>query len=429
MKTALKMILTLLFCFTLCLLLVPAAFAGTIDSGTCGENNGEPYWTLYDNGELVISGSGPMAMSDNIPWNDYRSELLSVTIEEGVTEIWWNSFMDCRRLTSVTIPASLEAIRGWGFGYNPFEGCFALQNITVNKENKSYCDVDGVLFTKDMTGLFSFPAGRSGDYSIPSGVLFTSQKAFFGCRGLTSVTIPASLTWIGSGAFAGCVGLQNITVNKENKSYCVIDGVLYDLYSDGDSSLHTFPAGRSGDYSIPSGVKEIGLWSFYGCKGLTSVTIPVSVEFVGLEAFTGCELKAAYYQGTRNQWSEVDVGEGNDALTSKLIYLENTAGLFLPEELTTIEEEAFAGGAFICVVLPDSCEKIEPYAFADCQKLKYIIIPNDRAEIDQNAFGDKTGLTIYGYRGSTAEAYAVVHGFDFVNMTSTLAPPIIVPFS
>lgn len=74
--------------------------------------------------------------------------------------------------------------------------------------------------------------------------------AFYGCSGLTSITIPNSVTSIGNWAFRGCSGLTSIT--------------------------------------IPNSVTSIGEMAFYGCSGLTSITIPNSVTSIGDYAFADC---------------------------------------------------------------------------------------------------------------------------------------------
>lgn len=64
--------------------------------------------------------------------------------------------------------------------------------------------------------------------------------------------------------------------------------------------------------------------------------------------------------------------------------------LKLPSSLTVIKEEAFAGIAAVTVVIPDSCERIESNAFANCPSLKYIIVPaNSSVDIAEDAFGGK----------------------------------------
>ncbi len=74
--------------------------------------------------------------------------------------------------------------------------------------------------------------------------------AFYGCSGLTSVTIPNSVTSIGYSAFGYCSGLTSLT--------------------------------------IPNSVTSIGEFAFYGCSSLASLTIPNSVTNIGGEAFAEC---------------------------------------------------------------------------------------------------------------------------------------------
>lgn len=96
------------------------------------------------------------------------------------------------------------------------------------------------------------------------------------------------------------------------------------------------------------------------------------------------------------------------------VSLEGTPDLILPSNLKTIGEQAFSSGAFRHVKLSDQTEFIGPFAFADCQNLMFISIPNPNTIIDENAFGDMQELVIYGKAGSTAENYAYDHNFDFI---------------
>jgi hypothetical protein len=74
-----------------------------------------------------------------------------------------------------------------------------------------------------------------------------------------------------------------------------LDGVLFDKLQ---SLLILFPGGKSGSYTVPSGVSSIGILAFYGCSTLSNVTIPGSVSSIGMSAFSHCsKLQSAFFLG------------------------------------------------------------------------------------------------------------------------------------
>ena len=107
------------------------------------------------------------------------------------------------------------------------------QNVTYNalyimKDGVLYYQVDEptetafvtyeVLYDnnyKNLTGSVTFPASIR-DNSMEFQVTGVGDYAFYGCSGLTSVTIPNSVTSIGEGAFYGCSSLTTITCKAIN---------------------------------------------------------------------------------------------------------------------------------------------------------------------------------------------------------------------
>ena len=85
----------------------------------------------------------------------------------------------------------------------------------------------------------------------------------------------------------------------------------------------------------------------------------------------------------------------------------------LPASLTCIEESALEGCAFHFVLLPDTVERIDRFAFLLSAELSYIYIPSSTTSIDKYAFLGTTDLTIVGETGSYAETWAGQHGFAF----------------
>lgn len=86
-------------------------------------------------------------------------------------------------LVNVNLPAELEAI-----GNYAFSGCRALENITVDAENEVYCDIDGVLYDKEMRTVITCPAGKEIS-SISLGSLISEIKtmAFYNCDSIKAV--------------------------------------------------------------------------------------------------------------------------------------------------------------------------------------------------------------------------------------------------
>ncbi len=67
----------------------------------------------------------------------------------------------------------------------------------------------------------SYSDEYSGNVVIPEEVTYMNRtrkvtsigdRAFYSCRGLTSVTIPNSVTSIGESAFYYCIGLTSVTI-------------------------------------------------------------------------------------------------------------------------------------------------------------------------------------------------------------------------
>ena len=65
------------------------------------------------------------------------------------------------------------------------------------------------------------------------------------------------------------------------------------------------------------------------------------------------------------------------------------------------------------VQLPESVESIGSRAFADCNNLRCIYIPEKTTRVSNNAFENNQNLTIWGAEGSYVEFYAGKMGYVF----------------
>lgn len=179
-------------------------------------------------------------------------------------------------------------------------------------------------------------------------------NAFYGCSGLTSVTIPNSVTEIGDGAFHLCFGLTSVTIPNSVKSI--------------RSSAFSNCIGLT-SVTIGNSVTSIGEWGFNSCSHLASVTIGNSVTEIGWSAFRGCS-----------------------SLTS----------VTLPNSLTSIGGYAFSKCyGLTTVTIPDSVTEIKQGAFESCSGLKAVTIGNSVESIENSSFAFCSGLkNVYCYAES-----------------------------
>ena len=156
----------------------------------------------------------------------------------------------------------------------------------------------------DKIGDYAF-YGCSGltSLTLPATITTIGNYAFDGCSGLTSLNLPAGITSIGRNAFGGCSGLTSLTLPAGITS--IGEYAFFDC--SGLTSL-TLPAGITeiGDYAfvqcsgltsltLPAGITSISDYAFYGCSGLTSLTLPAGITSIGSSAFVGCSGLTSIY--------------------------------------------------------------------------------------------------------------------------------------
>ena len=133
-------------------------------------------------------------------------------------------------------------------------------------------------------------------------------------------------------------------------------------------------------------IKEIGLWAFYDCKGLTSVTLPANLTQIGWEAFYGCTGLTSLDLSACTSITKI----GGDAFFG----CRGLTSITLPANLTKIERGAFSGCTGLTSVdLPASLTTIGEFAFAGCTGLTSVHLPANLTTIGEAAFAGCTGLT------------------------------------
>lgn len=197
-----------------------------------------------------------------------------------------------------------------------------------------------------------------------------------------------------------------------NKKFTKNVTVLFDWILSQDytiSDVH-IDIGFDGSLTIPEGKTLINSDTLRAQDGpiyLQGTLINYGQFFVHPDKSTGALLirSGNGYYGGRELVVHADMGKRDACLSGfDLSKFDTYVGawgtsyfppkdLVLPGSLQTLEAEAFTGGSFRSVLIPPSIRSIAP-----------------------TAFGDMTGLVIYGSSGTAAEQFAAGHGHYFVNM-------------
>ncbi len=178
--------------------------------------------------------------------------------------------------------------------------------------------------------------------TIGNGVTSIGKHAFYGCFNLRSITLENSVTMIGDAAFEGCSMLNTVNIS-DLTAWCKInfgDNPLryaHHLYLNGEEIT---------DLQIPQDVTTIGA-TFWGCFGLTTVTIGNNITSIGGSAFRNCKNLASVVIGKNvssiDSWAFLDCNN----LTSVTVYISTPL---------SISSETFPNRANAKLYVPYGCK-------------------------------------------------------------------------
>lgn len=303
--------------------------------------------------------------------------LSSVKIGANVTTVGVQSFYGCSSLTEATLPASLKMIKDQAF-YN----CKKLASPV-----------------------------------LPEGLEEIGSYAFWSNNAATEVNLPSTLVTIGGNPWGCCAALSSFTIDAEAANFSVSDDVLFDKDL---TILISYPVGRMvTEYATPAttriikdnsmrnnpflssvtlneGLEVIGTGAFNVCR-FTTIAIPASVKEIGARAFT-----------SNPSLIEFDVAEGNENYAVFNKFLCTKDGKRLLQGLN-IEE----------VVIPESVEDIEEYAFYKMSNIKSVKLTNTKT-IGQSAFYQDSQISSVDF-GSSLESIGNM-AFMYCSMKEVVLP-------
>ena len=322
-----------------------------------------PYDTLFYSGVIVIP-----------------EKFTYEGVEYTVVATAANAFLDCKDLTSLTLPATCVTIARNTFKgcsslqYSPlpstvtsvgtgvFNGCTSLEEVVIypgwkkpvseefaNCPNlKRFIISDGDTPLEMKVNAFGASAEArtalsSIEYiymgrNVDASAYTNAEQPFHNMSGLKTLVIGGSTTTIQGTTFQGCTALTGVNFQNAN-------------------------------------VTSIGSSAFANCTSLTSINIPAGVTTIEQSVFNGC----------RNL-SNVTMGDNVTSIGVTAFYNAGLASFTFPSALTSIGQSAFENSKLAGdIVLPGSLTAIGTQAFANTQ-LTGVSIPASVTSIGQGAF-------------------------------------------
>ena len=339
-----------------------------------------------------------------------------------------NSFLDCRDLTSLQLPATCVTIgrncfkgctsllaspiplTATNIGTGVFNGCTRLEEVTIvpgwskpvseefaNCPNlKRFIIAEGespvvMKVTAFGANAEARVALNSIEYiymgrNVDASAYLNNEQPFHNMGALKTLVIGGETTTIQGTTFQGCTALNNVSFEEGNK-----------VISIGNSAFASCTSLTGID--IPAAVTTIEQSTFNGCRNLRSVSMGENVTSIGITAFYNTGLTSFHFPSALTS-----IGQSA---------FENTqlnGDVTLPEQLTAIGTQAFAGTQIEHVIIPASVTSIGTGAFAPIPTLANITLAdgNTSFKLDNGVLLNANGtrLLVSAHEGEISTYYS-----------------------
>ena len=290
-----------------------------------------------------------------------------------VTAIADRAFENSTILKSITLPKALCDI-----GFDAFKGCENLSQISFAGKNgylfyQRFNDTawyknqkDGVIYLENF--IYGYKGEIPENLTIPYNqeVTHIGNFVFEGFSNIKNISLPDNITYIGECAFMNCVNLKKI--------------------------------------NFPSSLINLNVYAFKNCSSLENVTFTNNLQSCANGIFENCKsLKTAILRG--------EIGPEWFSGCNNLKYVE------IHGDNTEIPMWSISGCDNLeAVVIEEGIVKIGEYALSGNKNLKYLEIPKSVTEIIPDSISNSPNLTIYGYKNTAAENYAMDRNINFVTI-------------
>ncbi len=338
-------------------------------------------------------------------------------IDAGEIAISKYAFQNCKKLTSINLPARLTQ-----FASNIFSGCTALSDINIDKNCANYQSINGMVTSADGKTLLYCSPGKRGEVRIPNSIESIETEAFKYCNYITKLSIAASVTSMGNRAFYGCSELATVHFEgAQDAQEAVVGYQAFERCYKLSSVL----------FDDDVNITKLDKYAFEYCTALKSITLPASLVKIDNYALGYCSLlsEVKFAEGTvfvdvsvsafekslkltkiyiPSTMEDIPTGAINACPSIEAIIIDDKNPNFLAEGAAIYSKDktiiyfysktgALPGGK---LELPETVEVIKASVFDANLNVKTLVIGANVTVIEDSAFEDATNLESIEFKAS-----------------------------
>ena len=275
-----------------------------------------------------------------------NSTLEKVIIENGVQKIDVRAFSHCSNLLQIIIPDSVTKLAA-----ESFIGCSSLKDIRLSE---SLTMLENHLFIgcKNLESI-----------KLPNNLNKIGMNVFENCFKLNNISFPTSLNTIGPNPFINCYNLNNITLNN-NTNFTYENGILYSKINNTIEFIAEEELKNKTYFVIPEGIQNFDV-SISKYSNISRIVIPSTLISINISCLPSSISEIEVKQGNKNYYVEKNINVLYNANKDTLVLCyEKCENITIANNIKYIGRNAFKCSPNIKnLILPDSIESIEDYAF------------------------------------------------------------------
>ena len=173
-------------------------------TGQCGENI---YYVLYDNGKLLLRGTGATydyTSHDSVFYQN--DQIKEIVLSNGITSLGDRLFYHCSNAKTVSLPATLTSIGN---------SAFAQEDAVINDT----AGLTSVTIPQAVTAIrsYAFYHTAIAEVTVPASVKTWGKYVFSDCTKLKTARVACDS--IGAFAFTRCTALSSLTISANCRTF------------------------------------------------------------------------------------------------------------------------------------------------------------------------------------------------------------------